>query len=148
MAVIHRGSVGSAHEEKNSYGDDYKVSEKSRKVSNGHPLDLLVAHISKTLNDLKNKVEKNNQRVLGLETQFMDSLYKNEDLQKSISELMKVPGAKKSVIAGMPYIFEKDGTKLPLVKIQREPQDFQKSSGKRDFKDFWKSEKSTIYDNQ
>jgi len=93
--------------------------------------------------------EKDHHRLIGLETQFMDSIYKNDDLQKSIKDLMQIPGPKKSVSMNVPYLIAKTGKKYPLIRMGiDEPAAFQKSEGKpKSFKEFWKTEKSTLYDN-
>lgn len=148
-SLISTHDIPDSSESTNSYGSEYKVSEKFRRLKKSAPIDIFSAHVSKRYNDLVAKYEKDHQRLVGLESQFMDSIHKNESLQKHIGELMKIPGPKQSVIGGVPYMFEKDGRKLPLWNVKREDVDFNKStSNSKSFKEFWKSEKATIYDNQ
>jgi len=144
--LISTHDMHGTSEKTNSYGDDYKVSDKSRKSA---PIDLLVAHISKTLDELKQTASQDHHRILGLETQFVDGIQKNEELQKSMKELMAIPGPKKSVSMGIPYMFTKDGKRYPLIRYGEEEVNKSDSSKPGEsFKDFWKREKSTTLDNQ
>ena len=148
-SLVSTHDLPSSSEKSNSYGDEYDVTSK-KSVSKGAPIDLLVAHISKTLDTLMEKSKQDHHRIIGLETQFMDSIYKNEDLQKSIKEMMLIPGPKKSVSMGTPYMFTKEGKRYPLVQVGKEmgAQEIRKSNGKpQDFRSFWKENKSTMYDN-
>jgi len=149
-SLVSTHDIPDSSEKKNSYGGEYDVSKKSvrKSISRGAPIDLLVAHLSKTLDTLIEKSKQDHHRILGLETQFMDSIWKNEELQKSIKELSAIPGPKKSVSMGIPYMFTKEGKRYPLVQVGHElgAQEVRKAA-KGDFKSFWKENKSTMYDN-
>jgi HK97 family phage prohead protease len=151
--MISTHDIPDTSEKTNSYGEEYNVTSKKsvrKTVAKGAPIDLLVAHISHTLDQLMEKSQKDHHRILGLETQFMDSIYKNDELQKQIKELNAIPGPKKSVSMGIPYMFTKEGKRYPLIRIggeAHEESSFNKSTGKpKSFKDLWKNEKSTMYD--
>lgn len=143
--LISTHDMHGTSEKTNSYGDQYKVSDKSRMSA---PIDLLVAHISKTLDELKATASQDHHRILGLETQFVDGIQKNEELQKSIKELMAIPGPKKSVSMGVAYMFTKDGKRYPLNRLGEEEVNKSTSKEGETFKEFWKREKSTTLDGQ
>lgn len=146
-SLVATHDIPDSSEKTNSYGDEYKVTGKTRKSA---PIDLLVAHISKTMDDMKALIEKDHHRMIGFESQFVDNIQRNEEVQKSIKELMAIPGPKKSVSMGVPYMFTKEGKRYPLVRVGGESGgEIAKSQAKEGetFKDFWKREKSSDFDN-
>lgn len=130
----------SDHEDGNSYGGEYKLSSIDRALKargNMSALDAFVAYVTKTMEDMKEGLRKNNKRVIGLEKSIADSIKNDDSIQKSIKVWMKEPGIKKSVSLGVPYAVTKEGMRLRLV-----PDDFtmveKSTTGKKQsFKQMW-----------
>jgi len=79
-----------------------------------HPLDRLVLTMAKTMVAMAEKMEKDGMRIPGFEREFMAKYQNDPVFQKSVSELMRVPGVKKSVSLGTAYVPTKDGGRIPL----------------------------------
>ncbi len=126
-------------ETKKAEEDDKKDEETTK----AHPLDVLVATMTKTMEALVDRMEKSGKRILGFEKLFIDNLQKNAGLQEEIQKMIKIPGQKKSMAMGVPYMVTKDGHRYPLMAV---PEKIEKSDDKtpKDFKSQYKANYSSV----
>ncbi len=94
---------------------DYKLPEINRNTKKHADIDMLAFSVAKSIDDAEAKFAKSGKRVPGFRQVIVDFIRQDSEIQKSIREMMRQPGEKKSVIVGTPYAFLKDGTRLRLI---------------------------------
>ena len=119
--------------------EDKKEEEMTTK---SHPLDEFVAKTTLLMEAMIDKMEKGGKRVLGFEKSFIEDLRNSPEVQAEIKKLSKLPGFKKSVAMGVPYMATKDGRRIALINT---PEKVEKSvDEKKDFKSVYKSDFSSL----
>lgn len=78
-------------------------------------LDSFVDAITKSIDSLKEKIEKNGKRFPGLTEMIVTALRNDEEVQKCIKDMMGEPGFKKSLSFGAPVIRTKEGKTFRLT---------------------------------
>jgi hypothetical protein len=107
-----------------------------------HPLDKFVVEMTKAMEAVVDRMEKSGHRVLGFEKAFAEDVLNSKKIQEEIAKNMKVPGFKKSVAMGVPYMVLKDGRRFAITAA---PEKVEKSDGKaKNFKDLYKTEYSSV----
>lgn len=127
-------------EETEKAEDDKEETEKSAV----HPLDLFVVTMTKAMESVVDRMEKSGKRILGFEKEFVEKTVKNNpEMQKELMALLKMPGFKKSVSMGIPFMVTKDGKRYPLMNT---PEKVQKSQDEapKSFKELYKTEYSSV----
>jgi phage head maturation protease len=121
--------------------DTEDMDEKKMKAI--HPMDAFVVSVTKAMEAVVEKLEKKGQRVLGFEKEFIEKTIKNDPaMQAEILSLMKIPGFKKSVSMGVPYMATKDGKRIALINTPEKVQKSQEDEPK-DFKTLYKQKYSS-----
>jgi len=124
------------------YGEKEKADDEEETIKNIHPLDLFVATVTKTMEDVVDRMEKNGKRIMGFESDFLTkNIINNPAMQEEIHKMMRIPGVKKSVVMGVPYMVSKDGKRTALT-IQAEK--VEKSEQPKDFRSLYKSNYSSL----
>lgn len=122
--------------------DEKPEKEDSETRKSAHPLDLFVAKMTAVVEAMADNISKSGHRVLGLESEFISkAILNNPEVQAEIAKAMKVPGLKKSVVMGVPYMVTKEGKRValtaPVEKVE-------KSEQPKDFKSLYKSNYSSL----
>jgi chemotaxis protein histidine kinase CheA len=105
-----------------------------------------INEFSKAIQSFSEKMEKGGKRVPGLTQALVDYLKADPEFQKSMAELMKLPGFKKSVSVGnVPYMLGKDGKRFALTANPIEEK-VEKSENGKTFKEIYQSKFSTTKD--
>lgn len=112
-------------------------------TTKSHPLDIFVAKTTLLLEAMVDRMEKGGKRIIGIEKSFAEDIQNNPEMQKEIQKMMKIPGQKKSVAMGVPFMVTKDGRRFPLVAVADK---VEKSDDKqpKDFKGVYKSRYSSV----
>lgn len=127
-------------------------SDETETTKGMHPLDKFVLTVTKALEAMHTKLEKSGKTVLGFDKSIADSIQNDSKLQKEISEMLKIPGFKKSVSFGVPYMVTKEGRRYALKANEVGEPTIQKSrdakSGKETFKTLYKENYASIREEQ
>lgn len=113
--------------------------EEKKTTKKSHPLDVYVVTLAKTMEAMTQVMEKQGKRYLGFEKSFIES----PEIQTTLAKLMKVPGFKKSVAMGIPYMVTKDGKRMPLIAVPEQVQKSQDDQPK-DFRARYKQQYSSV----
>lgn len=108
-------------------------------------IDDFVEGISKAIDSMEERVMKSGNRIPGLHQQIVSMLQNDAEFQKSVKDLLKVPGPKRSVSMGVPFMKSKDGKMYRLTPVDAS-EEVTKSSrveGKS-FKELYKSDFSSV----
>lgn len=111
-----------------------------------HPLDQFVMTVTKALTAMTEKMEKSGKTVLGFEKSIVESMKSDPALQEEIMKMMKIPGQKRSVAMGVPYMVTKEGKRYALsaTEIGSTVEKSRDDSKAKTFKDVYKSEYSSV----
>lgn len=112
-----------------------------------HPLDQFVIQVTKTIEAMVDKMEKSNVNVLGFRKSIVDSIVNDPSMQEEIQKMMKLPGQKRSMSLGVPYMVTKEGKRFALAASEVSQTTIAKSQDgekKPSFKDFYKKEFSSV----
>lgn len=123
-------------------GEKVSKSTKKEVVDDEGSIDDFAVAIAKSIDTLNDKFEKNGMRVPGLREKLLDIIKNDTGIQEEISKMMKVPGFKKSVSMGIPYIKDKDGRQYALTAKPTEK--LEKSMEGKTFKDVFKTRFSSF----
>jgi hypothetical protein len=117
--------------------------EETEATKAAHPLDLFVARVTKTMEDVVARLEKSGKRVPGFESEFISKqIVNNPEVQQYIQKMMKVPGQKKSVAMGnIPFMITKDGKRIALTTPSEQ---VEKSEQPKDFRSLYKQRYSGL----
>jgi phage head maturation protease len=126
--------------------EEKEKAEESETTKGIQPIDRLAMAVSKTLAAMNDKMEKSGKTVLGFEKSIVDTLVEDPEFQKSVKEMMSVPGRKASVSMGVPYVTTKEGKRYALTLNDVGAPTIQKSQDAKgkSFKDVYKSEFSSV----
>ena len=137
------GKVGSETDTDTTKAAD-QTSEDAEMTTKYHPLDVFVATVTKAMEAVVERLEKKGQRVLGFEKEFIEKSIKgNPEMQAEIIKLLNIPGFKKSVSMGVPYMVMKDGRRMPLINAPESVEKSEDMNGKS-FKDVYKTKYSSV----
>lgn len=126
-------------EEKTDEGEEVIKTKKTASI------DAFVAVVADALENFKERYEKSNKNVVGLDRAFVDAIRNDKEVQKEIMSMLKEPGFKKSVSMGVPIMRTKDGRSYELTaKALGTIEKSQKGEGEKSFKDAWKSDFSSL----
>lgn len=133
-------------ETKTKSEDDKEDEETETKEKTTHPIDQFVMAVTKALEAMNDKMEKSGKTVLGFDKSIVESIKNDPKIQEEITKMMKVPGQKKSVAMGVPYMVTKDGKRYSLTATEtgstvEKSRDDNKG---KSFKDVYKSEYSSV----
>jgi phage head maturation protease len=121
-----------------------ETDEKKDETTKGiHPVDQLAIAVSKALEVMATKMEKAGVSNRGFEKSIINTLRNDQAFQDEIAKMMKVPGAKKSVVRGTPFVTTKDGRSYSL-SMTEQGTNLAKSRDSKDFKSEWKSNYSPV----
>lgn len=111
-----------------------------------HPMDAFVVTVTKTLETMVKAMEDKGMTVLGYQKSVVDSIVNDPQMQVEIAKMMKIPGAKKSVSLGVPYMVTKGGKRYSLTANEVGTSTVEKSrtSEKKSFKDVYKTDYSSV----
>jgi HK97 family phage prohead protease len=108
-----------------------------------HPLDEFVVKITKAMEAVMERMEKGGKRVLGFEKSFIEDIQNSKEAQAELQKLLKLPGFKKSMVMGVPYMITKEGKRYPLINLPQEKVEKSDTKGKN-FKDLYKTKYSSV----
>ncbi len=112
-----------------------------------HPLDQFVATVTKTIEAMVDKMEKSGTNIIGFRKAIIDSIVNDSEAQAEIQKMMKIPGFKKSVSLGVPYMVTKEGKRFGLTATEVGTPTIEKSRSTdkaKSFKEVYKSDYSSI----
>ena len=89
-------------------------SEKVEKSSKISPIDRFAVTVATALDAMTDRFEKSGIRVPGLAQLLSDTIKNDPTLQAELSAMVKMPGFKKSVSMGVPYMVTKEGKRFAL----------------------------------
>lgn len=115
-------------------------TEEKEKTTKSHPLDVFVVTLTKSMESMMDIMEKQGKRYLGFEKSFIES----PEIQETIKKLLKVPGFKKSVAMGVPYMVTKDGKRVPLIAGVEQVQKTASENLPKDFRGRYKQQYSSV----
>jgi len=123
--------------------DETKKADEEETTTKHHPLDVFVVTVTKMMESVVEKLEKSGRRVLGFEKSFVEDIQNNPEIQAEIAKMVKMPGFKKSVAMGVPYMITKEGKRYALTSA---PEKVEKSADEKpqDFKTMYKSKYSSV----
>lgn len=129
--------------------DKEKAEDSQDETTKGmHPIDILAGTISKTLEAIVDKMEKSGKSIPGFEKHFINTLREDPLLQEEIAKMIKIPGLKKSVSMGVPYVATKDGRRFSIASMSEVGiPTIEKSQGEgkpKTFKELYKTDYSSI----
>lgn len=90
-------------------------TETDTKFKTMHPLDQLAVTMAKALEAMADKMEKTGTRYPGFEKKIVQDLVSDPKFTEEVQKMMKIPGAKRSVSMGVPYMTTKEGKRYALV---------------------------------
>lgn len=142
-------SKSETEEEKTKTTDEEEKdkSEETDTTKGMHPIDAFVSVVSKAMEAMVDKMEKTGKSVPGFEKHLINQIREDTELQAEIVKMAKIPGFKKSVSMGVPYVATKDGRRFALTMTEAGAPTIEKSKkegAERSFKDLYKSEFSSI----
>jgi len=128
-----------------------KEDDKEDEATKGmHPLDAFVFKVGQVMSAMVTKMEKSGKTVPGFEKHLLNTIREDATLQEEIAGLIKVPGFKKSLVMGTPYVKSKDGRMFSLTMNEAGPTTLEKSqkegAEKKTFKEVFKTQFSSIKD--
>ena len=123
-----------------------KAEEVETETAKGmHPLDQFVSTVTKTIQTMADQMEKSGMTMVGFEKSMVDRIVNDKVMQEEIQKMATVPGAKKSVSLGVPYMVTKPGKRFALTAQEVGAPTIEKSRGEeRTFKSLYKSEYSSV----
>lgn len=134
------GANGTTDDEHDTEGEKPQ-SEKSQH----HPIDLFVAAVTKAMEGIVDRMEKSGHRVLGFEKEFVQkSILNDPEVQAEIQKMMKTPGPKRSVAMGVPYMTQKDGSRIALIPGVQQSTVEKSKKPVGNFADLYKKEYSSL----
>ncbi len=104
-----------------------------------HPLDTFAATVAMAIDGLTEKFEKSGTRVPGLASMIADLIKKDSSIQEAIVDMAKMPGFKKSMAFGTPFMVTKEGKRFSLTATPIGGEKVEKSTKDQSFKEVWKS---------
>lgn len=139
-------------EEKKKSSTEADEEKKTRKTevetetTKGMQIDQFVAVVTKTLQQMAEKMEKSGTTVIGFQKSMIDAIREDPETQSALAEMLKQPGFKKSVSRGVPYVATKEGKLMALTMTDVGTPTFEKSKNMegKTFKDVYQSEYSSI----
>lgn len=138
--------------EKAEDSEDEKDTEKAaedteemdeKKMKTIHPLDAFVVSVTKAMEAVVERMEKKGHRVLGFEKSIIDGMKNDPEMQAEIIKLLKIPGFKKSVSMGVPFMATKDGRRISLINAPERVQKSTEEDSKKDFRQLYKEKYSS-----
>ncbi len=125
--------------------EDTEKAEDSEEetAKNVHPLDMFVISVTKAMEAVVERMEKGGKRVLGFEKSIIDGIKSDPEMQKEIMKMMRLPGFKKSVSMGVPYMVTKDGRRVSLINTPEKVQKSRDEDAGKDFKSLYKEKYSS-----
>lgn len=117
-----------------------------------HPLDVFVGTVTKTIEAMADRLEKHGMNLIGFEKAQVERIVNDPQMQVEIQKMLKIPGAKKSVIMGTPFMIAKSGKRFALTAQEVGVPTIEKSrttDGKTpSFKDVYKADFSSVREGQ
>lgn len=115
-----------------------------------HPLDQFVVTVTKTIEAMVDKMEKSGMNLVGFRKSMIDNIVNDPVMQEEIQKMMKVPGQKKSMSMGIPYVVSREGRRYQLTasEVGITTVEKSKSSEGKTFKDVYKKEFSSVRQEQ
>jgi HK97 family phage prohead protease len=130
-------------------GEKVTKSKEVRKSSLSE-MDVFAITVAESIDALAERFEKGGKRVPGLSQALVDEIKSDPVLQKSIKEMLKMPGEKRSVSMGVPYMVDKTGKKYALTatEISDTVQKSKKENTGKSFRDVYKTNFSSFGHNE
>ena len=138
--------------EKAEDGDEKKDDEKEKSVDPDmegtekgmHPLDVLASSIAKAFEAMEKKLTAEGKSIPGFQKSLMDNLVNDSEFQAEVLKMLKVPGKKRSVVMGIPYVVEKSGRRYRLTAEGTEVEKSATDVKGKSFKEVYKSNFSSV----
>lgn len=131
-----------------------KATDKEDETEKGmHPMDVFVATVTKTIEAMADRLEKHGMNLIGFEKQQVERIVNDPAMQVEIQKMLKIPGAKKSVVMGTPFMIAKSGKRFALTAQEVGVPTIEKSrtdaNGKKpSFKDVYNADFSSVRESQ
>lgn len=133
--------------EKASKEDEMTETEKGMA-----PIDVFVATVTKTIEAMADRLEKRGMNLIGFEKSQVEQIVNDPVMQAEIQKMLKIPGAKKSVVMNTPYMVTKGGKRYALIAQETGTSTIEKSrtaDGKApSFKEEYKNKFASIREGQ
>ena len=155
---INKASEKTEEEEKEKAVDDKtdeketekeSKDEKDEETAKGiHPLDVFVVKVTKAIEAMAEKMVKSGVNLIGFEKHMVERIVNDPVMQEEIHKMTKIPGAKRSLSLGIPYMVTKSGKRYGLTATEVGASTIEKSRAsdgkKANFKDVYKAEFSSV----
>ena len=116
-----------------------EVVEKSQK-SELSQIDRFAVTVATALDAMNERFEKSGTRIPGLAQMFADAIKNDASVQNELAAMIKMPGFKKSVSVGVPYMTTKEGKRYALsAKSIDTAEKVEKSESSKTFKSVYQS---------
>lgn len=160
LTGVKKSEDESEKEEKTKTTDDEdktkeKTSDKEKEEDTEkgmHPMDVFVGTVTKTIEAMVDRLEKHGMNLIGFEKSQVERIVNDPQMQVEIQKMLKIPGAKKSVVMGTPYMITKGGKRFALTATEVGQTTIEKSrttDGKApSFKDVYKADFSSVREAQ
>jgi hypothetical protein len=118
----------------------------TKSINKDVTLDEFVMAMATAIEKMSNKIQANGLSVPGFKKSIVESLKNDSGIQDVIKDMMALPGLKKSVSVGVPYMVMKDGQRFALTASVPEETIIKKSQDgkKASFKDIYKEKYSSV----
>lgn len=158
LTGVKKDSSEMTDEEKKKAATDDETKEKAtdskeEDTEKGmHPMDVFVGTVTKTIEAMVDRLEKHGMNLIGFEKAQVERIVNDPAMQVEIQKMLKIPGAKKSVVMGTPYMITKGGKRFALTATEVGQTTIEKSrttDGKApSFKDVYKADFSSVREAQ
>lgn len=106
--------------EETKEGEEYELEDVRRAIKKASkkgvtPVDAFVAFVQNFIDSQNDRFAKSGKRVVGFGSIIADTIRHDAEIQKSLREMLSVPGDKKSVSLGSPYVVTKEGARFRLL---------------------------------
>ncbi len=118
-------------------------AKKDVKKSANPTIDEFISALTSAVENLVQKSAKDGKRLVGFESAIADLVRNDVEIQKAMTEMMKQPGLKKSVVSGVPFMKTKDGKTYQLGYTEVGVEKSENSKSGKDFKSLYKSDYSS-----
>lgn len=95
-----------------------KIAIAVKKSTGIAEIDQFVFAVRDALEAIETRIHKNGKDILGLRSSVIDMIRQDPEIQKSIKDMLNVPGEKRSVSLGIPYMATRDGRKYALTATE------------------------------
>lgn len=134
-------------------GDETETSETKTKAekdpeeteaTKSMGIDDFAMAVTKAIDSMSMKLQAQGKTIPGFSKSIITAIREDEGLQEEISKMVKMPGFKKSVAMGVPYITTKEGQRFALTMTPTTDTIAKSEKTNKSFKDMYKEEYASL----